>query len=75
MALSARELFKAARERAGLTQRELAERIGVGPAWVSHRETGHCRISLDDAQALARALDLGDSEWVLLRFTEEKPAA
>jgi len=76
MGTSARELFKAARERAGMTQAQLADRLGVGAAWVSHRETGHCRISLDDAQALANALVMENSEWLTLRFAApERPDA
>jgi DNA-binding XRE family transcriptional regulator len=30
----------AARERSGLTQREMAARLGVSPAWLCHREAG-----------------------------------
>lgn len=52
-------------ERQGLTRRELAERIGVHPSWVSNKMAGRRRWTLDDVDAVAPALGVPPA-WLLL---------
>jgi DNA-binding XRE family transcriptional regulator len=47
----------AARERAGLTQHELAEKVGVGRVSIARIETGTRAPSLALARRIAEALD------------------
>ena len=54
------ELIRAARERAGLTQRQLAEALGVTPAQVSHWENGLRSI---DVKLLERIANLTFSDF------------
>jgi transcriptional regulator with XRE-family HTH domain len=61
-----------ARRRWGLTQTELARRIGVGNVTISRIETGHVeRVQLETLVALARELRV--STDYLLGLTNEIP--
>lgn len=53
----------------GLTQAELAERVGIGRPAISGMEQGERTISVEEAQALAQAL--GVSILALLGETEQ----
>ena len=46
------------RERAGLTQADLAERVGVGTAFISRVERGQKRMRLETLMAVADALNV-----------------
>ncbi len=48
---------EAARKEKGLTQEELAERVGVTQSMITHIEKGKKKPSLDKAIAIARELD------------------
>lgn len=48
--------IKAARKRAGLTQQQLADAVGVGRVAIGHLETGERQPSLDLANRIAAAL-------------------
>jgi DNA-binding XRE family transcriptional regulator len=50
---------RAAREKAGITQGQLAERLGKSRSWVTMIEGGKRNISPEDQAALARELGLG----------------
>ncbi len=47
-----------ARRRAGLTQRELAERLGLRQATIARWERGHRQVGLEDVEAVAAACGL-----------------
>lgn len=51
-------LIKEARERKGLSQTELAERLGVTKATVSGYETGASSPTVSTLQKIAKALDI-----------------
>ena len=46
------------RERAGLTQANLAERVGVGTAFISRVERGQKRMRVETMMAVAEALNV-----------------
>ena len=46
------------RERAGLTQANLAERVGVGTAFISRAERGQKRMRVETMMAVAEALNV-----------------
>ena len=46
------------RERAGLTQADLAERVGVGTAFISRVERGQKRMRVETLVAVAEALNV-----------------
>lgn len=50
--------LRAGRERAGLSQAELAEKAGFQPSAISHFETGRRAPSFDNLRALADALSV-----------------
>lgn len=54
----------AARRKAGLTQRDLAERLGKPPSFVAKIETGERRLDLVEFVAIARALNLSPAEFI-----------
>ena len=56
--------LRAARERRGLTTRELAARIGVSPAFITLIETGRKRPSAENARALAKVLGLPEEPLI-----------
>lgn len=55
--------LKEAREAAGMTQEQLAEKIGVTRQAVGQYETGINRPSVDVAKAIGKELDF---DWTLL---------
>lgn len=59
MARRVREL----RKRAGLSQAQLAKRLGKTQPWVSGRELGKRKVSTGDLQMIAAACGVG-AEWV-----------
>lgn len=50
--------LRRARERLGVSQREIASHLGISPKTVSHYETGNREVSLDRAREYANVLDL-----------------
>ena len=48
--------LKAERIRKGLSQKELANRLGVGSAWVYMRESGRREITLNELVRMAQAM-------------------
>ncbi|MNY44480.1 helix-turn-helix protein [compost metagenome] len=56
--------MRLARIEAGLTQAELAERLGIAQALVSRIETGERRIDVPELMAIAEAL--GKPAWTFL---------
>lgn len=61
-----RDRLKILRERANLSQSELAAKLDVHPVCISNWETGKRRPSVDDLATIAAALGL-PSEALLLR--------
>ncbi|MET0986417.1 MAG: helix-turn-helix transcriptional regulator [Steroidobacteraceae bacterium] len=57
-------LLVAAREKAGLTQQQLAERLGKPQSFVAKYEGGERRIDVIEFLALARALEFDASRAV-----------
>lgn len=55
--------LRARREALGLTQEQLAERIGCHRTHVVHLEAGRRRATLDIAVALRRELELDEGIW------------
>lgn len=63
------ENVKKCREKANLTQAELAEKVGIGTASVSRIERGEKRMKLETLRAVAEALDISVG---LLFYQENK---
>lgn len=59
-----RQLIRQAMTTAGLSQRLLAERVGVSPAYLSRRLTGYTPMTIADAVAFALELDVELEELV-----------
>lgn len=55
--------LKATREAAGMTQEQLAEKVGVTRQAIGQYETGVNRPSVDVAKAIGKELDF---DWTLL---------
>ena len=53
------ELIRLSRVRAGLSQRQLADRLGVHKNYITHWEAGRARPDLNLVPALCEALDIG----------------
>ena len=66
--------LKKARKRAGLTQEECADLIGVKPWSYLQREKGRRVFEINDIPILARALKLNIDEMNLIFFDNELPA-
>lgn len=56
--------LRTARERAGLTQEDIASRLGVTQSFVSKCERGERRLDLIEVRAWSRALGLRFTEFV-----------
>lgn len=56
--------LRKAREKAGLTQEEIASRLGVTQSFVSKCERGERRLDLIEARAWSQALGLSFAEFV-----------
>jgi DNA-binding SARP family transcriptional activator/transcriptional regulator with XRE-family HTH domain len=67
-------VLRARRRATGLTQRELAERAGVGVGTVRDLEQGRHRPSPGSALRLAAALGLGDTQTVFAHAWQSEPA-
>lgn len=65
------ENLKAARIRAGLTQKEVADRLGVGKSTYSQYETGTNEPSIPRIKALAKILGVTGDELLGLTPPEE----
>ena len=65
--------LRIARQRAGLTQAELAHRLGVAKSLPGHWETGRKVPSLDKIKAVARALDVSVSWLTEDAIAEDSP--
>jgi len=57
-------LLASAREKAGLTQQELADRLGKPQSFVAKYEGGERRIDVIEFVAISRALDLDPARAV-----------
>jgi DNA-binding transcriptional regulator YiaG len=57
MELTTGERIAIMRKRKGLTQAELAERLGKSQSWVHHLEGGRAKLTLDDIKALSAELE------------------
>ena len=64
------ERIKAARERAGLTQEQLAERIEVSPQYISDLERGVVGISLPTLKRLCLVLAISSDSILFGKETE-----
>ena len=58
------ELLLAAREKAGLTQQQLADRLGKPQSFISKYEGGERRIDVIEFIAIADALDMDPSRAI-----------
>lgn len=58
--------LKAERIRKGLSQKELANRLGVGSAWVYMRESGRREITLNELVHMAQAMGCTKEETKIL---------
>ncbi|GFE78257.1 hypothetical protein GCM10011487_02570 [Steroidobacter agaridevorans] len=58
------ELLLAAREKAGLTQQQLADRLGKPQSFISKYEGGERRIDVIEFIAIADALDIDASRAI-----------
>lgn len=58
------ELLLAAREKAGLTQQQLADRLGKPQSFISKYEGGERRIDVIEFIAIAEALELDASRAI-----------
>jgi len=63
------ERLRAARDKRGLNQEELAGRAGLQPSAISHFETGKRKPSFDNLRRLADALD-ATTDYLLGRVSE-----
>lgn len=62
------ESLKSLRKKHGLTQRDLAKRLGVAHCFVGRTETCERRLDIMDLIRILRAMDFTDQE--ILRFFE-----
>jgi transcriptional regulator with XRE-family HTH domain len=69
------EALRKAREKANLSQRELATRMGISPANLADIEHGRRGISLQRAAVFGEALGLGQAHFVQKMLQERVDAA
>jgi transcriptional regulator with XRE-family HTH domain len=55
-ATRAARAMRALREKQGLSQADLAAKLGTTVSWVGHRETGAVRLRVGDAEKIAAGL-------------------
>jgi transcriptional regulator with XRE-family HTH domain len=60
-----RSFVKEARRREGLTQEQLANKLGVPQSWVSKVESGERILSFVETRILCAALGMSLSKWVI----------
>jgi len=58
------KLLRDAREKAGVTQVELAAKLGVPQSFVSKVESGERRVDLIELQAICKAMGISLTEFV-----------
>lgn len=58
------ELLRVTREKAGVTQVELAERLGESQSWVSKVERGIRRVDVVELRLFCKALNIQPSEFM-----------
>lgn len=58
------ELLKASRQRSGLTQVQLAEKLGLTQSYISKWEHGELRLDMIQLRKYCRALGIGLVEFV-----------
>lgn len=63
--------IKEIRKARGLTQKQLAEKIGIGTANISYIETGHFAPTIENFEKIADVLGVEPPE--LYTFTSQKP--
>src|SRR5262249_5961645 len=68
------ERLRAAREKRGLSQGDLATRAGLQASAISHFETGTRKPSFDNLRRLADALDV-TTDYLLGRVTDDQALA
>lgn len=56
------EFLQLARERAGLTQSDVSNRLGIASSYPSHDETGHSRVPPTRLRSLADLYELSKAE-------------
>ena len=61
-----RQVLKSVRTDAGLTQQQLAERLGVPQSFISKYESGERRLDLVELRDICKALDISLSAFVKL---------
>ncbi|MCB9693544.1 MAG: helix-turn-helix transcriptional regulator [Alphaproteobacteria bacterium] len=61
------DIVRGHRERAGLSQRELGEVLGLPGTRISEIESGRRHLRFTEAAAIASACGLTDGEWAELR--------
>jgi len=65
-------LLRSVRSKAGLTQAEVAERVGLPQSFVSKYESGERRLDLIELKQVCKALGIALAEFVR-RFEKEIP--
>ncbi|MBQ8263567.1 MAG: helix-turn-helix transcriptional regulator [Clostridia bacterium] len=65
------EAIKKRMKELGITQKDLAERLGVAKPTVSQKINGVRPLYLDEAEAIADAIKLSSSEFVQIFFAKE----
>lgn len=65
--------IKLLREQRGLTQYDLAAKIGVSQARISHYETGRRGLSIELAASIAAALGVGVDDLLSTPTTDPTP--
>jgi transcriptional regulator with XRE-family HTH domain len=70
-----RQWLTAARQRAGLSQRGLASKLGVPHTWISKVESGERRIDLVELARFCAACGLSAPEEISLLLREWTPPA
>lgn len=65
--------LRAEMARAGVSGRQLAERVGKNHQWVQHRMSGKVALTTDDLRPIASALDLHPREFLMKLGGELEP--
>ena len=55
--------IKEKRERLGISQKELAEKVGISQSFLCDIEQGRCKPSIDTAIKIAQVLDVADIKF------------
>ena len=65
------DIIRKARKEKGITQQELAERIGVNRATISKYESGQISIPFAQFMEIASALEIDSAEWIVAAMASE----